>query len=524
MYQILIVDDEKMIRMGIQKSMPWEEMGISKAHTAASAREALEIVDLYHPHIIITDISMAEMTGLQLIEEIRREDEDCKIVVLTGYDRFDYARQALQLRAQDFLLKPVDENELMQCIRRQVDALEQERRQREEEALTKRTRGFSQQAQLEMDMCRLITGTEWKETEETKFLARYPDLQNQPMQAGILLLDIPAADSRENRLFRLWSIKSLCLEVLDEKQAGITFNDGMGRIILVFINRKTGRDNEEKARELIEFLESESGSRIRIVLGSPQIGPAGIRISYNDAMYSLEHEIKKGKQLVKMEWDERRDSMFRDTFGEFKQAMLASINDAGAFMHVLERFFQSMESYNISGRYACRCLFELASAVYYTYIGETGERVNDRLDGLMESLRGMDRVTAQNVAMDFFQKLLNREQGDEYELVRQVKKIIRNDLAGDLSIPSLADYVHVTPNYLSRMFKRLTGEGCSEYITRKRVEKAKCLLETTSMKAGEIACLVGYHDISYFSMAFKKQTGLSPVRYRMQTIQRTENL
>lgn len=108
-YKILIVDDEKMIRMGIKNAMPWESMDIEKVYTAASAMEAEEVIKKHQPEIMVTDISMTEMSGLELVEQIRKQNEGMRIIVLTGYDRFEYARQALQLRVHDFLLKPIDD-------------------------------------------------------------------------------------------------------------------------------------------------------------------------------------------------------------------------------------------------------------------------------------------------------------------------------------------------------------------------------------------------------------------------------
>ena len=97
MYKALVVDDEKMIRMGIKGGIPWKEIGIGEVYTAASAREALLLIEEHRPEILLTDISMTEMTGLSLIEQIRKENEEMRILVLTGYDRFDYARQCLQM-------------------------------------------------------------------------------------------------------------------------------------------------------------------------------------------------------------------------------------------------------------------------------------------------------------------------------------------------------------------------------------------------------------------------------------------
>ena len=111
MYKLLVVDDEKMIRLGIKNGIDWNTLGIEAVYTAASAAEALALIEKEHPQIMLTDISMAEMSGLALMEKVRSiySEEEMRILVLTGYDKFEYARQCLQMRIQDFLLKPVDE-------------------------------------------------------------------------------------------------------------------------------------------------------------------------------------------------------------------------------------------------------------------------------------------------------------------------------------------------------------------------------------------------------------------------------
>ena len=112
------------------------------------------------------------------------------------------------------------------------------------------------------------------------------------------------------------------------------------------------------------------------------------------------------------------------------------------------------------------------------------------------------------------ERLFLMRSGNDHELIRKAKAQIRERLGVDLSVAGLAAELYVPPNYLSRLFKRITGEGCNEYIVRKRIEKAKALLEATTMKIGEIAQTVGYTDMNYFSLAFKKHTGMSPTKYR----------
>ena len=148
-YKILIVDDEKMIRMGIRNAMPWEQMQIAEVYTASCAREAAELIREHRPEIMITDISMTEMSGLELVEQIRKEKNEMRIIVLTGYDRFDYARQALQLQVHDFLLKPIDEAELQKSILTQVEWLENCRIRQADRITASRAQGVRQQTELE---------------------------------------------------------------------------------------------------------------------------------------------------------------------------------------------------------------------------------------------------------------------------------------------------------------------------------------------------------------------------------------
>ena len=103
---------------------------------------------------------------------------------------------------------------------------------------------------------------------------------------------------------------------------------------------------------------------------------------------------------------------------------------------------------------------------------------------------------------------------DVHYTISNARHYIDEHLAEDISVSSIAESLYITPNYFSRLFKRITGEGCNEYIVRKRIEKAKSLLETTSIKTGKIAMMVGYRDTNYFSLAFKKHTGKSPTKYR----------
>ena len=125
----------------------------------------------------------------------------------------------------------------------------------------------------------------------------------------------------------------------------------------------------------------------------------------------------------------------------------------------------------------------------------------------------LDAVSLE-LGKQYLMKMLGGEENDVHEIVGKAKRYINQHLSEDLSVANIAEILFVSPNYFSRLFKRVTGQGCNEYIVRKRMEKACALLETTNFNTGKIAGMVGYNDTNYFSMTFKKNCGVSPTHYR----------
>ncbi len=518
-YKILIVDDEKMIRMGIKNAMPWESMNIDEVYTAASAMEAAVIIREHQPQIMITDISMTEMSGLDLVGQIRQEDEKMRIIVLTGYDRFEYARQALQLRVHDFLLKPIDEKELKKSILEQVEQLEADRKVREESLSLNRAQGFKQQLELEQFMHALILGKAEGRERLGEFLETFKFDREQDMRIGLLIPEAHGEEDAESSSFRLLTIRQICLGMVDGQKKGITFSDEKRRIVLcLFCDGE--KKEEELARQLMDILSDELDAKPRIIWGSIRNGFENLSVSYNDAVFALEHEREAFEQVYTMDLNRKKEDIFQEVFQEFRSAMVRSIGDKQKLFHIFDRFGMAVESYNLSAQYTRSSCFELASSVYFAYYTDTGGSGPDQLSALMKALSGAERERAVKVTAMFLEQLFAGEEGEVHELVKKVKRRIHENLADDLTVASLAGEFYVTPNYLSRLFKRVTGEGCNEYIVRKRIEQAKSLLAATTLKAGEIAGMVGYHDMNYFSLAFKKHTGVSPIKYREQVQKR----
>ena len=514
MYKVLIADDEKMIREGIQRLIPWNRIGVEEVLIAASGKEALELYRREHPQILLIDICMPGMTGLELLATIRKTDPDLRVLILTGYDSFEYAQKSLRLQAQDFLLKPIDEEKLTAALKRQVAALEKSVKERSRQRVLSRAQGLSDQMDLESILRSLVHSRSGGTEPEKTLQSRFGSDPDQTMQVALVLpvLTVDKGWKENSDLLRL-SMKNVCMELLDALCQGVTFDDDDGKIVLVFFVRNEFDEVVDRAQQLNSRLKDEFGSAQKVVLGSVVHGCRQLFISYNDAVFLL-GKMNGYDDILQPQGTERRLDSFNDCFAELKRAICAEVGNTENVLRVFASFECSTESYNLSHSYVRRCCFDIAANFYFAYVGETGCSLDNKLISLLGSLQNCGREEACRLTREFLIGLIQSEDRSTDEIVGHTMAYIRDNLSENLSVSSLAAQFYLTPNYFSRLFKKVKGEGCNEYIARKRVEKAKSLLETTNIKTGQISAMVGYRDANYFSLSFKKYTGVSPTAYR----------
>ena len=516
MYKALIVDDEKMIRMGMKKVIPWEQLGIGEVYTAASAIEALDVLENYKPQIMITDIQMNGMTGLELIEKARDIIPELRVIVLTGYDSFEYARQSLRLQVQDFFLKPIEEENLSRVLKEQVAYLNEAEEEKRNFLLRQRTQGTAEQMELE----KCIRGIINRSKESSEFMGVLEQYYGFQMDQGLqIVLIMPAQNysgQESEQDFHEMSVKNICMSVVDAQGKGITFSDD-GIIGIVYFTEEESSVLEH-IEELSGILKDEFDTNPKIVMGSAVSGFSNLHISYNDAKYLLDTEKESIQDIIQTFGEQNKNNIFRDIFSELKGIMCSNTGNTEYVMKAFRTFAKATKSYNLSQQTVRRLCFEMASATYFAYMGESKETESGRLDALSKSLLSANREEACEVTEMFLNQMLGKEEESVHEIVDKAKYYISEHLTEELTVSNIAASLYITPNYFSRLFKRVTKEGCNEYIVRKRIEKAKSLLETTSLKTGKIAMMVGYRDTNYFSLAFKKHTGKSPTKYREEML------
>lgn len=522
MYKVLIVDDERMIRMGMKKAIPWESMEISEVYTAASAEEALDILEKQKPQIMITDIQMNGMTGLEMIGFAKEIISELRVIVLTGHDNFEYARQSLRLQVQDFFLKPIGEEKLIKAVKKQVEYLKEEDEEKKNFLMKQRTQGSVEQMELERCIRVLIKRLkEWPYV--LKCLGQYYRFPMQQNLQIVLLLPVQQMDEQKSESdFLRMSIKNICMSVVDLQGEGITFSDKDQVLgIVYFVNKE--HSVLEQMEKLSGILKDEFDVRPKIIMGSEVTGFANLHVSYNDAKHLLQTEKEGFQDIIQTLGEQNKNNIFRDIYSELKNIMCSNTGNKEYVMKAFHTFSKASEAYNLSQQTVRKLCFEMASSTFFSYMGESKETKSGKLDALARSLLSVSREEACEVTEMFLNQMLCKEESI-HEIVNKAKYYIAEHLTEDLTVSNIASFLYITPNYFSRLFKRVTKEGCNEYIVRKRIEKAKSLLETTSLKTGKIAMIVGYRDTNYFSLAFKKHTGKSPTKYREEMQNKIEEV
>ncbi|MBR3771704.1 MAG: helix-turn-helix transcriptional regulator, partial [Clostridium sp.] len=227
----------------------------------------------------------------------------------------------------------------------------------------------------------------------------------------------------------------------------------------------------------------------------------------------LENEQEQLQEVLISQSIQKRKRMFKEVFEEMEGEMCRNISNSPYIMKIFASFQKAVDSYNLSDSYARWCCFRVVTSLYYAFIDAGASKPEQSLDSFASSISGSSGKAACEVTQHYLSKMLSKDD-EVHEIVSKAKFYVTQHLSDELSVSSIAESQFVSANYFSRLFKRVTGEGCNEYIVRKRMEKASMLLKTTNFNTGKIASMVGYNDCNYFSITFKKHFGMSPTYYR----------
>lgn len=513
MYKILIVDDEARIRNGLSNIIEWEVYGIEVAGLSSDGMKAYLEIKSSHPDIVLVDISMPNMTGLELIELCSHMEVSPKFIILSGYNDFEYVRKAIKLGAVDYLLKPVDQDELIHAVSTCVKLLDENQahqRQFQESRLTLRNDLLMRILHNQIDL------HEFREKSHVVNLSLYCSR----MRVGVLTL-IPGSD---NASVPIMQAVGICQDICSSLCPCYIVADVNTNIAIIFKASEHPITEEVFHNILLECSENISehfDCRVFFSVGREANHINGLPASYTDCISKLEKKLILGDIL------EDKLSKNKEIHSANYQDFLTCLSsgkkeDISSTLHAYCRSFLPQKEdtdinlfkYQLIDLVTYVLRAQYPSAYFLPELEQKKQQAFNIIRSTDSILKLEEKLTV------FFISLTEKnpefpEEANYPNIIQHVLAKVRSEYSDNsLSLKTIAAQLDVNPAYLGREFTLATGEYFSDFLNRTRIRRAIHLLSTTSQKTGKIAEAVGFTNSSYFFTVFKKITGKNPGDYR----------
>lgn len=529
LYSFIIVDDEPIIREGVRDNIPWSELGFRYAGGCGNGVEAMDLVEQENPDVIMTDINMPFMDGLSLSEWVLQHRPLTKVLILSGYDDFEYAQRALKLKVYDFILKPVTPKEFRETLGALRRRLDEERENRRNMELLKAQLRTSLPLLRERLLNALVSNARGDQEGIGERLA-YLGV-GLPADAGayqVIALDLDAKRSGEEAYLDLIAEGNAVDEFLPDDYPRVIFNDPSGRTVLVSWEADASRVYAATLGAVERLLRAVPQALARTAsagIGDPVPDLWELSSSYREAVQALEYgRLRGGGRAFSYRELLGRDSRERPPTSNWGRRIATAIKAADR--EEAERAVDAMVDDCLKGAYEpgfARATLRMALASMVQACEDLripeSEVLSEGGDpfSLLSSLRSLEeaRTWFKSIATRVLEALSEHQEDFARTKAREGALYMERRFAEpDLSLASLCRDLCVSSSYFSLIFKKHQGATFVERLTELRITKAKELLRSTAMKTYEVAEAVGYRDPHYFSLIFRKTAGETPTAYR----------
>ena len=535
LYSIILVDDEEEVRKSIIKQIDWESAGFQVVGDAENGEDALEKIEVLEPDVVLTDIRMPYMDGLTLAEKIRQRYPSTKVVIFSGYDDFEYAQKAIKLNVTEYILKPVNVEELTSILKRIKSNLDEEIEEKRNVSRLRENYRKSLPIIREQFFNDMVHRRLADDLIESK-LREYDIPITGARKWIIAAIDVEKSDDRSKKTLSLHEEEELIpisvMQIVREKLKSycrfslFQSTAEAGMVVIAAL------DDDNTTTGLIDVLGDICKETKRILevpvtigIGHSVTGLSKIAGSYQSAVEALGYKAVVGSGITiyindmepvgsgKLEFDNSDESDFISAvkFGPDEKIEAVMVRISGklesARVHyrqqqvyvfgVLNTVIQMIQQYDLN-------LEEILGGEleYLSVIGKLQKR-EEFGEWLLKTARKMNQAINQERDMTTRQ------------VIQQARQYIMDNYQNpDLSVEMICRHLHMSPAYFSTMFKKETGQAYIAYLTEIRLNKAVELLNKTDDQTYVIASKVGYQEQNYFSYVFKKKFGVSPTKFR----------
>lgn len=521
-YKVFLVEDEIVAREGIRNAIDWQAIGFEFCGEASDGEIALPRIEECKPDVLITDIKMPFMDGLQLSKIIREHMPWVKIIILSGYDEFEYAQTALKIGVTEYLLKPVSSADIIDVLKRVAASLDQEKSERENLKQLKGQVAYNLLLRREQLLLRLVMGG-----------ISSGDAIEQGQQLGlnlvaqyylVMLVKIELCDdSKPYDYYAYQRIEKLVSNLAGNNTDILLTKKDVEELVLIL----KGDDEEQLRQEgnfWAELIKKEGAGdticRLRVEMGSPQERLSDLHRSFAQALV-------KARNLTRLSSPtESRESEEQIELQKLDHRELENYLKFGD-LHAFDAFFESdlrliCESALQSDLVMHHLLLEvfLTTTQFVSDLGSEGSQITPgihEIEAILQRITTLEQIRTElrqiiSGALVFRDGQVNHQRA---MIIQQAKAYIDDHFGDpDLQMNYVAKKFNLSPNHFSTVFSQEIGESFRDYLNNLRVNHAKELLRTTNMKCAEVAYQSGYNDSHYFSTFFKKKTGFTPQQFR----------
>jgi len=535
MINIMIVDDELTIREGIKSTFQWEKYGLLVCGTAASGTDALYLIDETAPDIIILDIKMSDMSGLEVLEIVRNKYPNIKVILISGHDDFEYAQKAIELNAFCYVLKPIDEKKLLEKILAAKKVIEEQfLKIKSDESLNKRLKeGLP--ALRNVFLHQLLKG-KLADMKTIKEKSDFLEINlNMPEHAAVIF-DLQNEGSHANRNEYEKSLMKLAVINAAENIFGKVFHyncfdceESMGIIIQGFKIKRSALKNTCWCFK--EYVNNTLGLIMTLGIGGIHEGIQNIPLSYKEAVDALEYKLILGRNEIidieKIEEYFKKDyaeSSLEETIKENEASLINALKvfNKVKIASIIDDVISSLrEAIKINVKKTDRLTFLLSFFLTKILLAlDIGiEKFFDLGNDTYNDMKKLETIEEFKEYINCFlsnvmSELMQREISNNGFLVNKAMEYIHENVYSDISLTGTANSIYINPNYLSKIFKQEINESFIEYVTKIKMNEAKKLLKSSNLKVYEIADMLRYKDVNHFTKIFKRYMSVTPSEYR----------
>jgi two-component system response regulator YesN len=513
MLKALVVDDEDMTRDVLLNYLPWDEIGINKVLEANNGLNALEIIEHYHPDIVLCDVRMPKMDGIEFSIRLNEVLPDCKIVFLSSYSDKEYLLAAIKLKVIRYIEKPLNLEEIAGVLKLAAT-----------ECIESNNKRIQQRQILLQNLCQSFTTGLYDVHQVGEFLIElaihFPE-NGEYLSCIIRTYPVENENMESCTQSVLSSLHSLFESLNNEIIAAIK---GESDIICFFRtdNRLSIDSLQIKLQELLDSFDEPTkfvSCKIYIGLGYKAIGLKNIHLSYQSAAAALRKQFFYGyNKMVTYSPDSSTVFQFDETILQTLSEQLRSHRPTEASLTIMSLVSQMKSHTNSEPDLIREAIYKL-----FLVISKFAENRNISLQ-TEKSAYQLNKIATTRTLSELKSYLLEvlqfvfqnaESKKHDQDTIAKITHIANEQFQDhELSIQSISKKLYLTPNYVSSTFKNATGKTITQYITDLRIQRAMELLKTTDYKLYDIGRLVGYVDGKYFTKVFEKAIGLKPKEYR----------